>query len=89
MNRDDRLRGSVKKNKVKVKLYDEIDYEYPVWTDDDFKDKYKATVNEIENMPPLWKRINIFSNKKKRLRKQIKERHIFWIYIQDTYWICL
>ncbi len=68
-------------DKVKVKLYDEIDYEYLAWTDDDFKDKYKATVNEIENMLPLWKRINIFSNKKNEVEETNKREK----YILDLY----
>lgn len=68
-------------DKVKVKLYDEIDYEYPVWTDNNFKDTYKATINEIEEMLPLWKKINIFSNKKKKAEETNKREK----YILDLY----
>lgn len=68
-------------DKVKVKLYDEIDYEYLTCTDDDFKNKYKATVNEIENMLPLWNRINIFSNKKNEVEETNKREK----YILDLY----
>lgn len=68
-------------DKVKVKLYDEIDYEYPVWTDDNFKDRYKATINEIEEMLPLWEKINILSNKKKKAEETNKrEKFILDLY---------
>ncbi len=68
-------------DKVNVKLCDEIDYDYSVWMDDNFKDKYKATVDEVENMLPLWKKINIFSNTKNEVEESNKREK----YILDLY----
>lgn len=68
-------------DKVKVKLCDEINYEYRVWTDDNFKDKHTDTVNDIEKMLPLWKKINIFSNKENEVKKtQKREKYILDLY---------
>ena len=80
-----------------MKLYDEIDYEYPVWTDDNFKDRYKATINEIEEMLPLWKKINILSNKKKKAEETNKRekfildlyaRYILAMLVNGLYSLC-
>ena len=80
-----------------MKLYDEIDYEYPVWTDDNFKDRYKATINEIEEMLPLWKKINILSNKKKKAEETNKRekfildlhaRYILDMLVNGLYSLC-
>lgn len=68
-------------DKVRVKVYDDIDYEYPVLLDDNYKIKYEKMVSEIEEMLPRWKKINVFSNRKSREDETAKKEK----YILDLY----
>ena len=68
-------------DKVKVRLYDEIDYSYKMLTDDNFKVKYTDMVSEIEKALPFWKKVNIFSNKENGVKEtQKREKYILDLY---------
>lgn len=84
-------------DKVKVILYDKIDYNYLELSDEYYRDQYEDTVEEIQKMLPLWVRINIFSNQNTQVKETSrKEKYIIDLYaryildmlVNDLYPLC-